>query len=676
MKYEKQDSDDDAQMGDVQITTPKAEVDTEEPPRKKLRTELGSPSPASPLVEAKSPEDPESGDDYEILQSKKRKPRKSSSSSSKAKGKGKAKAQLDTLFDKLPTDVVYTIFSHLHPLDLLRLARTNRMLRSHLMSKSSASVWREAREEVDPPVPDCPPDQSEPQWAQLLFSRDCSTCTRTNIPNVDWFHRLRLCSRCDRAGVILIIGLRARKAFPHVPDVNMLLDLLPHSNTGTSRTGKYYRIKDIQDVGAEWAIISKKGSDAEIQEFKERRKSETEEIMTHGTFCQAWHQDSSILKRMQNREAKQARRNEIFARLEALGYNPQDVRDWTVAQSRFLHTSTPLTERRWAAIRPSLETSVIRAQERRLQRDRDLVIRQREAIAESVIKPCLATSAVSPAFHPRLRNLLDSESFQAIISQPNEVAVSADSFQPALDTIPDQLAKTAKAIQSHLLQRMVNGGATNVDPSIIESDFDKIGLATSTFFCKTDYQYHALPVCSKDDLNSHICPRFPASPDKCLCLSYGHEASNVVAALLTAANLDPNTTADEMDEMDLRFHCPGWQLAMNWRDAASNAMRSKLLQSSTWEVFSPEDTAAIKRKEMANNGDVRHRFKCNICVYPGWIRRGELERHLRDWHSIFDLSDPTSEFQLRPRIPPQPVTFNPSEVSGTQMTIAPSGDSS
>ncbi|KAG8965768.1 hypothetical protein FRC05_003027 [Tulasnella sp. 425] len=597
VKYEKQDSDDDAQMDDVQITTPKVEVDTEEPPRKKLRTELRSPSPSTPAADAKSAEDPESDDDYRISQSKKQKPRKSSSSTSKAKGKGKAKAQLDTLFDKLPTDVVYMIFSHLHPLDLLRLARTNRMLRSHLMSKASAAahlsiIYLKLPFSIV---------VSEPQWAQLLFSRDCSTCTRTNIPNVDWFHRLRLCSRCDRAGVILIIGLRARKAFPHVPDVNMLLDLLPHSNTGSSWTGKYYRIKDIQDVGAEWAIISKKGSDAEIQEFKERRKSETEEIMTHGTFCKAWHRDSSILKRTQNREAKQVRRNEIFARLEALGYNPQDVRDWTVAQSRFLHTSTPLTERRWAAIRPSLEALTIRAQERRLQRDRDLVIRQREAIAESVIKPCLATSAVSPAFHPRLRNLLDSVSFQAIISQPNEVAVSADSFQSALDTIPDQLAKTAKAIQSHLLQRMVNGGAMNVDPSIIESDFSKIGLATSTFFCKTDS--HGLPVCSKDDLNSHRCPRFPASPDKCQCLSYGHEASNVVAALLAAANLDPNTTADEMDEMDLRFHCPGWQLAMNWRDAASNAMRSKLLQSSTWEVFSPEDTAAIKRKEMTNNGD-------------------------------------------------------------------------
>lgn len=182
----------------------------------------------------------------------------------------------------------------------------------------------------------------------------------------------------------------------------------------------------------------------------------------------------------------------------------------------------------------------------------------------------MATSAVSPAFHPRLRNLLDSESFQAIISQPNEVAVNALSFQPALDTLPDQFAKAAKAIQSHLLQRMVGGGAANVDPSITDSAFDKIGLATSTFFCQTDY--YALPVCSKDDLNSHKCYGFLTSPDRYPCLSYDHRGSSAVVSLLAAANLNPNTTADEMDEMDLRFYCPGWPdqsnpSAMNWRDA-------------------------------------------------------------------------------------------------------------
>lgn len=179
---------------------------------------------------------------------------------------------------------------------------------------------------------------------------------------------------------------------------------------------------------------------------------------------------------------------------------------------------------------------------------------------------------------------------------------------------------------------MIDGGATNIDPSITESDFDKIHLATSTFFCKSSY--NGLPVCGKDDLGAHACYGAPISHGKYHCLYYDRRASNAVAALLVAANLGQNTTVAQMDDMDLRFHCPGWlkqstRLAMSWRDAASHARSSNQLHSRSWEVFSPEEIAAIKEKEMANIGDVRFRFRCNTCAHTGWIRRQELENHLK-----------------------------------------------
>lgn len=40
--------------------------------------------------------------------------------------------------------------------------------------------------------------------------------------------------------------------------------------------------------------------------------------MTHGTFCKTWDRDRTILKSKQRDEVKEARRNELFARLEAL----------------------------------------------------------------------------------------------------------------------------------------------------------------------------------------------------------------------------------------------------------------------------------------------------------------------------------------------------------------------
>ncbi|KIO30663.1 hypothetical protein M407DRAFT_20380 [Tulasnella calospora MUT 4182] len=221
---------------------------------------------------------------------------------------------------------------------------------------------------------------------------------------------------------------------------------------------------------------------------------------------------------------------------------------------------------------------------------------------------------------------------------------------------------------------MIDGGATNIDSPTTPSNFGKLELATSTFFCKSSSNHNGLPVCGGDDIDSHRCYTFPASGPRYQCLSYDHRASSAVVALLAAANLDPNTTADQIDQLDLRFHCPSLpdelhRLAMSWRDAAFHARRFDQLQPSAWEVLSPEETAAIKQKEEANTGDVRYRFRCNICVHSSWIRRRDVETHLIGWHQIVDHSDPTTEFELHSRVPPNPVTFSSSEEGSASFTV-------
>lgn len=59
------------------------------------------------------------------------------------------------------------IASHARPSELLALARTNRILRQVLMSRKSETTWKAAREKIG--GPECPPDLSEPFWADLLF---------------------------------------------------------------------------------------------------------------------------------------------------------------------------------------------------------------------------------------------------------------------------------------------------------------------------------------------------------------------------------------------------------------------------------------------------------------------------------------------------------------------------
>lgn len=64
------------------------------------------------------------------------------------------------------------IFGHLRPLDILHLARTTKEFRCLLMNRSASYIWKAARLNV-PGLPDCPPDLTEPQWANLAFSQFC-----------------------------------------------------------------------------------------------------------------------------------------------------------------------------------------------------------------------------------------------------------------------------------------------------------------------------------------------------------------------------------------------------------------------------------------------------------------------------------------------------------------------
>jgi hypothetical protein len=70
----------------------------------------------------------------------------------------------------------FQIFSHLDPIDLVTLTQTSKELRAMLTSRSSTSVWKAARANIVPAMPDCPDDLSEPQYAVLMFGKGCHVC--------------------------------------------------------------------------------------------------------------------------------------------------------------------------------------------------------------------------------------------------------------------------------------------------------------------------------------------------------------------------------------------------------------------------------------------------------------------------------------------------------------------
>ncbi|KAK7676994.1 hypothetical protein QCA50_020023 [Cerrena zonata] len=100
---------------------------------------------------------------------------------------------------RMPLDILFEIFSHLEPKDLLNLSRTSEPLRQLLMSRASALLWETSRKNI-PGLPDCPSFLSEPEYANLCFTLYCHECLilkgKRLIIRTYWGAGARYCTRC------------------------------------------------------------------------------------------------------------------------------------------------------------------------------------------------------------------------------------------------------------------------------------------------------------------------------------------------------------------------------------------------------------------------------------------------------------------------------------------------
>ncbi|KAI0707647.1 hypothetical protein C8Q76DRAFT_745779 [Earliella scabrosa] len=120
-----------------------------------------------------------------------------SSKSSTSGGSLRGRKGLLSMLPDMPLDILFEIFAHLEPYDMLHLARTTKALRNLLMSRSSITVWRRARANR-PDLLDCkcPSDMSEPAYANLLFDPHCHFCIKARVMRGMWANRVRCCKKC------------------------------------------------------------------------------------------------------------------------------------------------------------------------------------------------------------------------------------------------------------------------------------------------------------------------------------------------------------------------------------------------------------------------------------------------------------------------------------------------
>ncbi|ORY84741.1 hypothetical protein BCR35DRAFT_303100 [Leucosporidium creatinivorum] len=130
----------------------------------------------------------------------------------KAKGNGTGSFSLE-IFLNMPLDLLAETCAHLDPRDLVKLARTSKLFRSLLLSRSSRSIWASARRAAG--LPDIE-DLSEINYALWLYGTTCMECgsPRKSV-KLDYVLMTRHCNPCRKLLLTPKQGITRLGLHPH-----------------------------------------------------------------------------------------------------------------------------------------------------------------------------------------------------------------------------------------------------------------------------------------------------------------------------------------------------------------------------------------------------------------------------------------------------------------------------
>ncbi|KAJ7024421.1 hypothetical protein C8F04DRAFT_162777 [Mycena alexandri] len=297
----------------------------------------------------------------------------------------KTKAKL-SLLPSLPLDILFEIFGHLPPLDLLHLARTTQGFRSVLMHKSAISIWKASLQQV-PGLPERPQEMSEPAWANLVWSPHCHNCLTNRCQKVDWHLRIRLCEKCVKTAKLL----RGERQMDKTNKLDqIILQCLPFSHYHIpGHNGKCCLIEDERKFRKELKAAEDKS------EFVKSKKEALAARVTHASECKKWLDSSTQERWDELAEIRYKRTMDISEKLEDLGFIEEleyleDLKEVYLHPRKTIRplrdhpdvkVSKPLTERSWKNIEPRLVEYMGQVRTHLHAADRLRIVRQREKVA-------------------------------------------------------------------------------------------------------------------------------------------------------------------------------------------------------------------------------------------------------------------------------------------------------
>ncbi|KIK40722.1 hypothetical protein CY34DRAFT_13513 [Suillus luteus UH-Slu-Lm8-n1] len=581
------------------------------------------------------------------------------------KRSGKRKQSLG-LIVTVPIDIILEIFSHLEPVDLLHLFRTNKAF--HKVLSANKAVWKAARANRGG-VPDCMPGMSEAEWANLLFGRDnshCQECGEKGIFSMNFGIRRRVCPFCINEHLVCNKNFSCNlpQYDPIIMDLILSTDYAGddydhyHMNESTADC-KLFWTHDIVSMAKELEAYLKPGAEQALEDFKQSRKKYVDFDVEHAAVCSIWSNNDDSLRLRRARELRGLNSLLFQARLVDLGHDSKDV-ERMFGRHHYGVLDKELTDTRWKRLIPKVERKLAELQEEwRLEKQKDTSHRRESHLLDVYQK---YTQTFPQATVPHPQDFLKLGDIAEFIKSPPTGDEESD-IQPCsafVERIPELRAEYMHKIKLELTRLLalptdVVQGTTTLQSQGIDAPDDMLmQLATSVFQCTRT----RFPLITWDKVQYHQCsPRCqpqPWVPKRELLMSrspctFSISRRGVAAArsLLSMVGLDAQTTtATTMDDLQRRFFCSNcppkpqnggsYRFVMNWRQGIFHYVTDLSHKEPRWEFLSAAQLEVIQSWRTIYPQATQQVWRCNKCevYHSNPANKAPVIDHIMGLHGV------------------------------------------
>ncbi|PPQ63448.1 hypothetical protein CVT24_004980 [Panaeolus cyanescens] len=597
-------------------------------------------------------DDVEDEDEYEGPSNGKRKRKapvgKEKSAKSQGKPVKKAKVKkgrgvLQQLLE-MPFDILFEIFGHCMPYDLLSLGRTSKDFRQLVLSPEFKSIWIHSRSHVQG-LPARPENISEPQYAELAFGKGCLV----RLPLLLRYFNVLLCSgvRCID-DIYVTASYISRLGMPAIVTEKVPRTYLRHKQ----RYSPHY--------GHKWAEEYKAlKTPEEQQQWQSAKIAQSDEAKQHARLCLEWQRSFARMGSYQKMDERKDRKARMVELARSMGWDDELAELVVDDPDIDKICSRKLTDKTLQNARPIIQRIMTEAEERRVLREQGTMFKARMTTLMYTYTDALSRWYSPLKLRPRIPDIFLIPRIKSVVTDtPPQTVVTSAHFNITQETLPSLIEEAYGVIKQTLLLLM------DEDLRGESKDQATVLKLASTVFINRQYGYGRTFMTVWQALNpiSHQDYYYTANPDSIEAaahsvfqknpwnfnqsIAFSRPAHDIVCELLIFLGFDPSTaTVDEVNDRDAIIECldcnnrTTGRLLMRWACAAFHALNSHSVKhmNDYFQLADERDTlrakAAIKIENEKECYVENVQAKCRHCDdHVSYI--SNMRKHLLESHDI------------------------------------------